>query len=209
MIKNIIFDLGGVLYDIDFSRSVRALSSHGVSLTEQDWSHGNTGDLLDRFEKGLISTKVFLNSIRQQAHRHVTLVQVHEACCALLVGFRTERIELLQSLKQRYNLFLLSNTNEMHIKQVNEELSRDFSVGNLQQLFTHAYYSYDLQMRKPDVAIFYHVLEEQGLLAGETLFIDDSSLNTQAAASCGLQVLHKPAEVELCSALPAMLGAVC
>ena len=88
MIKNIIFDLGGVLYDIDFSRSVRALSSHGVSLTEQDWSHGNTGDLLDRFEKGLISTEVFLNTIRQQAHRHVTLVQVREACCALLVGFR-------------------------------------------------------------------------------------------------------------------------
>jgi glucose-1-phosphatase len=209
LLKSIIFDLGGVLYDIDFRRSTHQLALLGVNLSEQDWAGGTQGALLDQLEKGEISSGHFLEMMRQQAKVGVTIEEIKTACCALLIGFKAERINLLQQLRQEYRLFLLSNTNPFHIATVNKQLQFEYGVTDLRGLFDHAYYSFEMGLRKPNAEIFTQVLNEQGLLAGDTLFIDDALINVNAAVKLGLQVLHKPAEQELYEVLPSFLGVPC
>jgi glucose-1-phosphatase len=209
MIKNIIFDLGGVLYDIDFARTTAALADLGIPLTEENWVSGQQQTLIDTFERGVISTDEFIAALQRGGDREVSRRQVEQACCALLLGFTQQRLTYLQQLRNKYAIYLLSNTNPLHLSVVEAELNEKHSIGGLSDLFIHPYTSFTMGLRKPDLAIYTTVLQEQQLVAAETLFVDDSKLNTDAAAACGLQVLHKPADVELCQALPEYLEVSC
>ena len=205
MIKNIIFDLGGVLYDIDFSLSTNAFATLGISFTSDDWTCGSQAALLDCYEKGGVSTDDFLSALIACGRDGIGSDDVYRACCALLVGFSAERIEYLTSLKKNYRLFLLSNTNEMHLAVVEQQLRDEFSLLGLRELFVEPYVSCRMGLRKPDARIYQRVLAEQGLVPEETLFVDDLKENTDAAAACGLQVFHKPAQMELTTHLPERL----
>ena len=206
MLDTLIFDLGGVLYDIDPLRSHVALAGYGLDFSTEQLLGANVDSPVDQFERGQLSIEQFIALLQQHANDGVSAAQLQLASCALLQGFTQARIDYLQRLASRYRLFLLSNTNPLHIQQINCELAEKYDVkSGLDQLFVKPYLSYEMGMRKPDEEIYQTVITEQQLDPATTLFIDDSEKNIIAAARCGLQVLHKPATRELCDALPSVL----
>lgn len=186
-IKDIIFDLGGVLLDIDLQKTVDAFERlHIRGLRPEDIHPRQKRFFLD-LELGLISEKDFIREIRT-AYPDAARIPEEEiwaAWNALLGGFDPQRFALLRRLQPRYRLYLLSNTNLPHrlcyLQRFREQTGEDF-----ESFFTKCYYSDVLKMRKPDVRIYRHVIEDAGLVPGETLFIDDNACNFSGACEAGL-----------------------
>ena len=192
MVQAIIFDLGGVLLDIDVDRTWAALAKLGFSLSDDAERAMAPGSLIDQYERGLLSTSVFLQRLQQRLNPGVTLDALEQAVCALLLGISSECIAMLNTLSSSYRLFLLSNTNALHVQAVNQQLQAQHGIAGLHDLFESPYYSYEMGARKPELSTFQQVIDEQQLTPEHTLFVDDLAANTQAAAQCGLQVWHKP-----------------
>jgi putative hydrolase of the HAD superfamily len=186
--KNIIFDLGGVLIPLDTSLVNQTLSSfypHSEPLNPQ-LSTLNSQLFID-YEVGEISSTAFRQGIRELAGLPtLTDAQIDEAWNSLLLPFPTERIALLQTLAQNHRLFLLSNTNEIHLKRVNELLQEATGLPALESLFEKTYYSHLLHLRKPNHEIYEAVLADMGLPASETCFIDDNQANAEGANAVGI-----------------------
>jgi putative hydrolase of the HAD superfamily len=189
-LRNLIFDYGGVILNIDFFRTVIALSELGMGKAEDLLEMYNSSRLFDNFEKGLISPADFRSEMKKLLARPVTDIQLDEAWNALLLDMPPARITLLQSLKKRYRTFLLSNSNRIHYDFYVRELQRHHGIPSFDELFEKAYFSFDIQLRKPSPEIFSFVAKAQGIHPEETLFIDDSQENIQAAAGLGFQCLH-------------------
>ena len=189
-IKNIIFDLGGVLLNIDFSLAKNAFAQLGIPDFEKIYAHHAQNRLFDEFEKGKISPEKFRKELIKLFGKELTHSQIDAAWNALLLDFPYERMELLKKLKTKYRLFLLSNTNAIHIQEVSNILHRTFGYRDMQHVFEKEYYSYNMGMRKPDPEIFEFVISENKLNPEETVFIDDSSPNIEGAAKTGIKVLH-------------------
>jgi glucose-1-phosphatase len=190
MIKNIIFDLGNVLIDIDFPRSEQMLKNIlGESLLE-DLKKINREDIFLQYEKGNISEKEFVETL-QSLGENIESQQIIDAWNAMLIGFKPARFEMLERLAKKYTLYVLSNTNQTHIDWVHEDLKKNHHISEYEQrFFTKVYYSHEIHLRKPDVEIYEYVLQNANLNAAETLFIDDNYDNVQAAQSIGIQVIH-------------------
>ena len=189
-IKNIIFDFGGVIIPVDpmaYSRGMIELGCrdmqalHDLFLKEQVYS---------RFEKGLMSPDEFRNRLRSGLDNHVTDGQLDRAWNMILGEIPDQRVKFLEKIRTKYHIFLLSNTNKIHYDFYQEHFSKSFGYDSLDLLFERAYYSFQLNLYKPDPAIFNHVLRDAGIEAGETLFIDDYLINVEAAKKCGLQAIH-------------------
>jgi putative hydrolase of the HAD superfamily len=190
MLKSIIFDLGNVLIDIDFPRSEQQLKALlGDNLLEK-LEKINQANLFYEFEKGNISEDFFIKTL-QSLGENVAEQQIKDAYNAMLIGFKAERFEMLKRLSEKYTLYVLSNTNKMHIDWVHQHLEKDLNITNYEsQYFKTVYYSHELHLRKPDVGIYKYVLQDAQLKAEETLFIDDNYDNIVAAQSIGIQVIH-------------------
>ena len=206
MIDTIVFDLGGVLYDIAPERTFTALKDLSVQLDKDEFTTSSPNSAVNRYECGLLSTDDFIGELQKKAANHVGADALKLACCELLVGFTRSRIDYLQALKKRYRLYLLSNTNAMHIEQINEELCRDFNIQGLSGLFEKPFLSYKMGVRKPSSEIYMAMISEVGLNPEATLFVDDLETNVLAAKKCGLQVLHKPRHLELYDCLQPLLS---
>lgn len=190
MIKNIIFDLGGVLLGLDSQRCIRGfdkLGAHHVSAYVRDH---RTEDLFLGIETGVMSTHGFCNEVRQLEKIKASDIDIIWAWNQLLVGIPDEKKQCLLNLKNDYRLFLLSNTNEMHWNKCAKDFFpyKDYIA---QDYFEHIYLSYEMNMAKPYPEIFQAVLQHSQLDAADTLFIDDSLVNCQSAASLGIQALHE------------------
>ena len=122
----------------------------------------------------------------------LTNEQIRNAWNALLLDFPPERINWLKEIKNRYNIYLLSNTNEIHYNSFTKTFKEQINDGSFDDLFIKAYYSHKIGLRKPSKEIFETILKEQDLDAAETVFIDDSEANIQAAKSVGLQTIYLP-----------------
>ena len=189
-IKNIIFDLGNVIIDIE-----PALTSQAFARLASQKEQVEGWQLIEHFkdyEKGLVSDDEFRNLVRislnrpDLAHEHID-----EAWNALLLDIGQARVDLLLTLKKHFRTFALSNTNAIHIRHVNRILNQTTRYAMpLESLFEKAYYSHDLKLSKPDPRIYKQVLEQEKLVPHETLFIDDRIENTEAAAHLGMQVVH-------------------
>jgi glucose-1-phosphatase len=190
MLKSIIFDLGNVLIDIDFPRSEQQLKALlGDNLLEK-LEKINQANLFYEFEKGNVSEDFFIKTL-QSLGENVSEQQIKDAYNAMLIGFKAERFEMLKRLAEKYTLYVLSNTNKMHIDWVHQHLEKDLHITNYEsQYFKTVYYSHELHLRKPDVEIYEYVLQDAQLKAEETLFIDDNHDNIVAAQSIGIQVIH-------------------
>jgi putative hydrolase of the HAD superfamily len=131
--------------------------------------------------------------------------QIIKAWNSLLIGFREKSLDWLKSNQSNFSLFLYSNTNQPHqdyfLAQYTREIGGDFNA-----LFKKPYYSHEMGMRKPDPASFQYILDQEGLIAAETLFIDDNEPNIAAAASVGLQVLNLQPGMFIETELPKLLG---
>lgn len=187
-IKNIIFDLGNVIINIDPERTADEMKKLGFKDFEKSYSLLSQTNLFDSLEKGLISPAQFQKEINSQLKTEKSSEQIDMAWGAMLLDFPAERIELLKSLKKNYRLFLLSNTNAIHFNQYNDDLKKQFGFG-LNDLFEKAYYSFELGMRKPDAEIFEYVLTDANLKPSETLFIDDLDKNIDVAGKMGIQTI--------------------
>lgn len=185
-IKNIIFDFGGVIYDIDFHRSAMAFRDLGIVDFNDMYTKVLANELIDKYEKGQLSNEEFRNEMRRLSGKELTDAEVDEAWNAILVGFVRDRVELIEKIKDHYNIFILSNTSDIHYNRFIKEFERGFGYTKFEDLFEKAWLSYRIGMRKPDTAIYEFVVEDGKLNKEETLFIDDSLPNIIGAKESGI-----------------------
>lgn len=188
-IKNIIFDLGGVIINLDINRTINEFNKLATTPFEAIYTQLQQSPIFDQFDKGLISENDFFNELQIQIKAKVEKEDLILAWNAMLLDFPINRLKLLEKLKQHYRLFLLSNTNETHILEFENQLFKTHGYKNLEPFFEKVYYSCRMEMRKPDVEIFEYVLNENKLEASETLFIDDTSHHVIGALKTGIKAL--------------------
>lgn len=189
-IKHIIFDLGGVLLNIDYSLTERAFIEAGVTNFPQLYSQLRQSDLFDRLEMGQMTRNEFITAMQQASTCPLTEQQVLDCWNALLLDFPLRRLQILQQLRLYYDLVLLSNTNEIHEEVFNNTLQRDHGIPNIGVFFDKVYMSHRVGMRKPMTELFQRVLDECGFKAEETLFIDDSPQHIEAAKAVGIRTIY-------------------
>jgi putative hydrolase of the HAD superfamily len=187
--KNLIFDLGNVLYDIDFTKMYAAFNELGIPNFENHFTLNKSDQIFFDLELGLISEQQFCDGFNALYHLSLTKRQIIEAWNSLLIGYRPQSIEWVKANNSNYNTFLYSNTNQIHYDHFIPQFEQEMG-GNFENLFKTPYFSHKMGQRKPDPASFKHILEKEGLVAEETIFIDDNEPNIIAAASVGLQVLY-------------------
>lgn len=193
-ILNIIFDLGGVVIDLDVKRTYegfRRLFGEDVMNLEHGYLRSS---LQTDYEIGAIDSEEFLDGLEALALEGVTRQDIIDAWNAMLIGIPKERALTLESLSDKYRIFILSNTNSIH-----EECFERMLPGHekLSDIFEKAYYSHRIGCRKPDPEAFKVVLEGSGLKPGETLFVDDLELNIEAAKKLNLHTLHVMQNMEI------------
>ncbi len=193
-VKNIIFDLGGVLADLDFDRGLAAFAALGIPEPKTTMGRPEDKQLFRQYETGKASSADVFAHIRALSSKAPTDGELAAAMNAMITGFPAERVVLLNALKPKFRLFLLSNINATHHAYV-QELYTGLHGGRLDDHFEKAYYSHLVGRRKPDPAIFVHVIKDAGLNAKETLFVDDMPDNLRSAGLAGLQTAHVAPEI--------------
>src|ERR1700744_6050028 len=171
-VKNIIFDLGGVILNLDNQRTENAFVALGVKNFREYFGHGFAASFFKEYEVGRISDREFIDAIRSLTGLSVEDDAIIAAWNALLLDFPPERVQLLKELRKTYRIFLFSNTNALHLAALRETFAAAFDGGSLEDHFEKTYYSHLMGMRKPDRASFEHILRENQLDAAETLFVD-------------------------------------
>lgn len=189
-IKHIIFDLGGVILNIDYSRPQQAFRELGVKNVEQLYSKQQQTGLFDLLETGRISEAEFYDSIRELAGLPLSDEAIRDAWNSILLDFPIRRLQILQQLQLHYDTYLLSNTNAIHEAAFNRSLQQTCGYPTLAVFFEKIYLSHHVGLRKPDPAIFLHVLNDRDLKPEETLFIDDSPQHIASAAALGIRTIH-------------------
>ena len=185
--KAVLFDLGGVLIDIDYYATERAFESLGVSDFKERYSQLAQNELFNRFECGEISPQHFVNLLLPYTQSGTTPNQVVAAWNAMLGAFPTEKLKLIEHLEKTTPLFMLSNTNELHWIEV-ERAWRKVSDEPLQHFFKKIYLSHEIGQRKPHPETFEWVCQQMGFEPAEVLFIDDTPQHIEGAIKAGLQV---------------------
>ena len=188
-IKNIIFDLGGVIMNIDFKKTEEAFHLLGLENFSDHISQFHITDFFEKYETGMLSDEDFVKGLRELSGKDIPGEKIVAAWNALLLDFPPRRIELLKKLRTQYRTFLLSNTNSIHHDEFQARLKREQGV-YLEDLFEKTYYSHTANLRKPEAAIFELVLNENKLVPSETLFVDDTASNFPQAEALGIQVYH-------------------
>ena len=191
-IKNIVFDLGAVIIPIDFEKTFQAFSTLSKISVEEIKRRHQTSSIFQEFEKGIIGNYAFIQELRTllEVNNTTSDQQLIDAWNALLLPIPKERIDRIKVLASSFRLFLLSNTNPIHIKDVNRILIECTEVPALENLFETTWYSYDLGLIKPDISIYETILRLKELKANETVFLDDNADNIKGALSTGIYALH-------------------
>ena len=188
-IKNIIFDLGGVLLTLDFAKTEKAFIDLGVKNFSELYSQQKASPLFEQLETGHVSNAEFYKQFSSISKCTLQEPQVETAWCSMLGHFPDEVLTWLEDIKNRYNIYLFSNTNRIHQKAFEKIYEQQTGKTNFEHLFVKAWYSHDLGLRKPHPEAFQRLLEIEQLNPAETLFIDDSKLNIEGAEKVGLQTI--------------------
>jgi putative hydrolase of the HAD superfamily len=188
-VKNIIFDLGGVLLNLDVAQTRDAFLKLGLKQIDDLFRIGHAESFFKEYEMGIISDEEFVEKARQLSRPDTTSSQVIEAWNIMLLDFPADRVQFLNRLKNKYRLFLFSNTNAIHLKAFHKTY-QNVHGSAMDDLFEKAYYSHLINRRKPDVEAFHYVIKDSNLNAAETLFIDDALVNVEGARLAGLQAVH-------------------
>jgi putative hydrolase of the HAD superfamily len=193
-IKNIILDLGVVILNVDYEKTIDAFAELGIVNGAYISSKAQQDPVFDQWEKGEISASEFCDHIRRIIQdTSITEEAIYGAWNAMLGDLPYERISLLRKIKNRYRLFLLSNTNAVHLPFFNQIIKEKYGLENLSSIFEKEYYSHLIGMRKPEQRVFDHVINENQLHREETLFVDDSSQHVEGGNRVGIpSVLLEP-----------------
>jgi len=190
--KNIIFDFGGVIINIDPMLTVKAFANLSPELTEEKTMKVIQDPLFRQFEKGKISESELRTGITNMLdiNTHLSNMDFDEAWDAMILDLPIARLDLIQSLKNNHRLFLLSNTNSIHMRKVSKIVKQTIQKDSIDHFFEKAYYSHLVGMRKPDREIFDFVLKENNLIPDETIFLDDFPINFPGAVEAGIATLE-------------------
>ena len=188
-IKNIVFDLGGVLVDLDFKAAINGLQKAGFAKVKEQLQSFDREGIFQKFELGEMTAEEFRTAIRENSTVTLTDEEIDALWNAMLLEIPREKLELILDLRGKYMVYLLSNTNSIHWDYVckNAFNYRGFRVNDY---FEETFLSYEMHLAKPDKAIFEKVLQDANLLPEETLFIDDSEANCKAAEEVGIHAHH-------------------
>ena len=185
-INAIIFDLGGVILNIDYQLPVKAFKKLGIDDFASHFSQAAQSSLLDDYETGKISSEEFLEAIRTLVKPEFGDREIIQAWNSILLDLPENRLFTLEKAAENHRIFLLSNTNDLHIQEFNSYLLEEHNIPSLEPFFESLYLSYEVGLRKPDRRIFEYVLQDAGLDPQSTLFIDDSVQHIQSAAELGI-----------------------
>jgi len=188
-IRNIVFDLGGVLLNVDYQATIEAFRKLGIKDFDSFYSQAAQSQLFDRLERGDISPLNFRKELRQITGLSISDNQIDQAWNAMLLDFPLHHLELLEGVKCNYRIFLLSNTNEIHYPIYHDRMLQIIGFNGLDHFFEKTYLSYKIRMRKPELKIFQHVLYENGLEPEDTLFIDDTFEHVDGARRAGIRAV--------------------
>lgn len=186
-IKTIIFDWGGVITNLSPQATMKEFQSLGHNSFEKYFEAAD--DLFIRFETGKATDSEVYERLRLESVKSPTDVLLRKALCAMLLDTPVIRLVILRKLRSSYKLLMLSNTNPIHTHYYNN-LLREKTGDDFYSYFDKIYYSYEIGMRKPNPEIFKFVLADSGIMADETLFIDDTEINILAARSLNIQCIH-------------------
>ncbi len=185
----IIFDLGGVILNIDYNLTKHAFQKYGITNFNDMYSQAAANDLFDDLETGKISEAEFYKEFNIHTGIILSDAKIQIAWNAMLLDFREESLRFIDSLQSKYKLFLLSNTNHIHKKEFHRIYHQKKRTKPFDDFFHKAYYSCDMGLRKPNAEIFEFVLQENKLDVTKTLFVDDSAQNLDAARALGIQTI--------------------
>lgn len=189
-IKNLVFDLGGVILNLDTGKTFEAFASlSGKPVAELKVAASQTSFFND-YEKGLLSDSQFREELKSFLGQSLSDQQIDQAWNAMLLDLPQKKLALLEELRKTHRLFLLSNTNNIHLQCFNQIVKEATGLPMMDSFFERAYYSHLLKMRKPDAEIFLHVLHENNLHADQTLFMDDNIDNVTGAGRLGIRTAH-------------------
>ena len=189
-IKNIIFDLGGVILDIDETIVYKELEKMGISTLELARSKEFT-ELMSKFDTDIYTAPTFRKRMKALVHQEKMTDQKFDAIWnAMLLDIPRERIEAIEKVKKHYKIFLMSNTNVIHYDLYVRDLQLRFGYHEFDELFNKSYFSFAEHLEKPDPRFFELILDHEGLLPEETLFIDDTEKNIKVAQSLGIRTYH-------------------
>ena len=192
-VKNIIFDLGGVLINLNYQLTRAAFENLGIANFNDLYTQHHANPLFEQLEVGAIEPEAFYEALREATGLTLSNDQLETAWNAMLLDFPIERLLWLDQIKNKYNIYLFSNTNAIHYKAFTSIYAQTAPLIGLNTDFNHffktAYYSHTLGQRKPELAAFEAVLAKSGLDAAQTLFIDDTISNIEGAQKAGLRTI--------------------
>lgn len=189
-IEVLLFDLGGVIIDIDPSRTDRAFDTLGAKEWLRAHSKAEQDPLFDRLERGELDADAFRKELRERTGIEASDDAIDEAWNALLMDVPLERIHFLERMKEHYQLHLFSNTNPIHVEGFEQIVGPIYGMDRFRELFDGIHLSYELGVRKPDPWAFQLVADRIGIRKERTLFIDDTEAHVKAARSKGIRAYH-------------------
>ena len=188
-IENIIFDLGGVIIDIDPQITIgklESLNKSGKPLAPRM----EYAEFLNQFEIGKISNQEFYQTINNLCEIEQSHSLIEEAWNSMLLDIPQKRIDKLYQLRKTFRIFLLSNTNAVHLMKLRDILDQTMGFNDFEEIFDTTFYSHLIGKRKPDLECYHHVINEKDIMSGKTLFVDDSLANVEGARKAGLKSVH-------------------
>ena len=190
-IKNLIFDLGNVILNIDTKLSEKAFAQYGMNDFEKLYTLASQNELFDRLEVGSITENEFYDEFRRVTDCKLDNKTLEQCWDALIMDFPAARIEMLKHLKAegKYRTFILSNTNIIHYRFYTALLKRTRGVDGLESLVEHAYFSHEIGLKKPNRDIFDYVVTNSHIKPEESIFIDDNEANIKAANALGFNTI--------------------
>lgn len=188
-IRNILFDLGGVILDINIQATLKQFYELGFPAELMQYPESMSTDVFFKYQTGKLDTEQFRNAIRESAGVEMSDQAFDDAWNAMLLRIPKERTALLQRLSERYSLYMLSNTSSLHVK-VFEQMYLESAGVSMHEVFTKIYYSHEIGWHKPDHEAWEYVIKDSGIKPEETLFLDDTIHNIKASQELGFQAIH-------------------
>jgi glucose-1-phosphatase len=187
--ENIIFDLGGVILDVDYNLTRAAFEKLGISNFDEMYSQANADKLFQKLETGEINEEEFYKELNNCTGLDLSTEEIKKAWNAMLLSFREGSLQFLEEIRSKYKVYLLSNTNLIHWNAFRRSFHSKKRAKPFEEYFDKAFYSFKMGLRKPDEEIFHQVVKELKIDAKKTVFIDDSLQNVEAAKKAGLQTI--------------------
>lgn len=189
-IDTIIFDFGGVLFDIDYDAPVRAFAELGLGDFKSLYTQAAQNPLFDLLETGKISDEDFYEALRVHFKSELNDQRLETAWNSILTGIPKGRVELIHQLKAEKRTLLLSNTNAIHVRAFEKMMDQQFGLDYFRSAFEKVHYSNEIGIKKPDPKTFLALCDWHELKPERTLFIDDSLQHVEGALKAGLKAYH-------------------